>query len=302
MLFLFLVLHTFADQFVYRFYDDGGETGYLEKCETYSESHSLYSSSKKKLKGANTKAHFLGSVSESGELLTFTDYFYSDKDACNQGLKKARAWFDKEYSAKPKSLKPEELINKDKHSLYGAVYTVEFYGTPEFCKYDAISILRQDQRVFELKNLCGREIPRKGTQVLSSRNFSQIVKLGSKETDVYLRIFEEPANNLFKTTLISLSSKPSVAATIGEQGKFEDFDQDGLVDFLKPGGEGEPTGKTRSYDPYLVYRQTKENVSFVFDEKLSRRYSEQNKFEWHGPKYDEAIQVDKNGKALSKSK
>jgi hypothetical protein len=81
----------------------------------------------------------------------------------------------------------------------------------------------------------------------------------------------------------------------------KDYNRDDLLDILKEGGRGEPIEVNNfSYDPYLVYSQinNKDSTEFKIDESLSRDWSLENKFEWHGPKYGEKTRVDKNGKLI----
>jgi hypothetical protein len=82
---------------------------------------------------------------------------------------------------------------------------------------------------------------------------------------------------------------------------FKDYDGDGTFDILSLGGRGEPrTANQFSYDPFLIYKGVKgsNGTEFKLDEKLSQKWSLENKFEWHGSSYSESIIVDRNGKMI----
>ncbi|MGZ3694401.1 MAG: hypothetical protein ACXWQO_09470 [Bdellovibrionota bacterium] len=93
-----------------------------------------------------------------------------------------------------------------------------------------------------------------------------------------------------------------VFQAILQKGEIRDYDGDGKFDILSRGGMGEPTGKSASYDPFLVYRQMEKDgvITFKKDEELSKKWSAENTFEWHGIKYDSDLRVDEHGKLISK--
>lgn len=152
-------------------------------------------------------------------------------------------------------------------------------------------------KICSLKDRCGRQIKERGPSVVSEGKWVKAVKLGSNPKDVYLYFLEEPSNYLFQTLLLTTDEKMSVAFSGKISGKFQDFDGDGQIDLLKVGGRREPTGAAFSYDPYLVYLQTKRDgkLDFKLDEVRSKEFSAANQFEWHGPKYDAAIRVNARG-------
>jgi hypothetical protein len=81
----------------------------------------------------------------------------------------------------------------------------------------------------------------------------------------------------------------------------KDYDGDGFFDLLEEGGKGEPTSDNNfSYDPYLVYQQVNKGKlrEFRINEKLSRKWSEENRYYWHGSKYNEKLRVDKSGEPI----
>jgi hypothetical protein len=81
-----------------------------------------------------------------------------------------------------------------------------------------------------------------------------------------------------------------------------DYDQDGLKDILVKGGSGEPfSNEVFSYDPYLILKQKNSRgvITFSIDEEMSKKWSKDNHYEWHGKNYDEKIKVNKDGKLIS---
>lgn len=197
-------------------------------------------------------------------------------------------------AAKPEVLKVETL------KLGSSKFVVTFFGPAEFCDYSGLSIQKDGKKVLSLEKRCGREVKQHGPSVVADGKWVKIVKLGPSPADVYLCFSEEPSNYVYRTTLVTTGDKPLVAFSGEITGNFRDFNGDGLFDLLKDGGHGEPTGKSLSYDPYLVFVQKKagDKTDFKLNEDLSKKFSAENNFEWHGPKYDESIQVDGRGKPV----
>ncbi|MGZ3698180.1 MAG: hypothetical protein ACXWPM_12055 [Bdellovibrionota bacterium] len=80
--------------------------------------------------------------------------------------------------------------------------------------------------------------------------------------------------------------------------KLRDYNDDGLLDLVLEGGHGEDRGQDlKSYDPYLVYTAQIRGgrLHYELDEKLSEKWSGENHFQWHGPKYDGKIHVHGDG-------
>lgn len=204
------------------------------------------------------------------------------------------------FAISAQAAKPKSLF-KEKHNAVGEFFQIEFFGHAEFCEYDSIEIARNEKSVLKLKNRCGRKVTDTGPQIVSSAKYSQVVVLGPNHLrDTYFSFSEEQGNYNYVTTLVPALA-PKAPISISEIGHFQDFDNDGLLDLVKSGGGGHPTGNDRfSYDPYLVLKQTKvkDKVSFVADEALSKKLSQEKKFEWHGLKATEKIQVNKSGKIV----
>jgi len=111
------------------------------------------------------------------------------------------------------------------------------------------------------------------------------------------------ASNPDELILIDLSlKKPKVVFRKSEFFKeVRDYNGDGLYDLIKPGGNGESSDNdSYAYSPYLIYKQSRKNgqAHFELDEALSKKYSQENKFEWRGPTYDSKILVRKNGELV----
>jgi len=103
--------------------------------------------------------------------------------------------------------------------------------------------------------------------------------------------------------LIDLSlKKPKVIFRKSEFFKeVRDYNGDGLYDLIKPGGNGEShDSDSYAYSPYLIYKQSRKNgeAHFELDEKLSKKFSQESKFEWRGPNYDSKILVRKTGELV----
>jgi hypothetical protein len=158
-----------------------------------------------------------------------------------------------------------------------------------------VALYKEKEKIGEWKS---RSVDRERDKPVS------VIKLSANEDREYLLFVEEPEMYAIRSWIVGLNTqgKAEQIYTGPARGKLEDFDHDGLFDFLKSGGAGEPTGPDRgSYDPYLVYRQKREGkiIRFEIDEALSKKYSQSAGFEWHGPKYNEKIQVHpKTGKTV----
>ncbi len=190
-----------------------------------------------------------------------------------------------------------ELLETEKFKSGKISYEAQFFGPAEFCDYDHIVLKKGKKDILTLKKKCGRETKEKGRHVLGGGKWIQVLKLGPAVTDIYLYILEESSSYNFKTTLIQFQKNPSVIYSGPISGRFEDRNKDKLLDLVKAGGHGEPTGPSSAYDPYLVYVQVKKGkkLNFTLDEELSKEFSTQNNYEWHGAKYDENLQVDDHG-------
>lgn len=131
-----------------------------------------------------------------------------------------------------------------------------------------------------------------------------VIKLSTKEDNEFLLFTEEPEMYSLRSWIVGINPQGRAEQIyLGPaRGKLEDFDQDGLLDFLKSGRAGEPTSdENGSYDPYLVYRQKREGngIRFEIDEGFSKKYSLSMGYEWHGSKYNEKIIVNqKTGKIV----
>lgn len=190
-----------------------------------------------------------------------------------------------------------DLLMTETLTVGSSKFVVRFYGPAEFCEYDSFSIEKNGKKVFSLKDRCGRQIKERGPSVVAEGKWVKAVKLGSHSSDIYLHFLEEPTNYVFQTLLLTTDEKISVAFSGKISGEFQDFNGDGQLDLVKQGGRGEPTGAAFSYDPYLVYLQTKKagKVDFKLNEVRSKEFSTANQFEWHGTKYDATIRVDARG-------
>ncbi len=131
-----------------------------------------------------------------------------------------------------------------------------------------------------------------------------VIKLSTKEDTEYLLLYEEPAMYSYASWIVGINQQGKAEQIYSgpARGKLEDYDQDGLLDFLKSGGHGEPTSdENGSYDPYLVYKQKRDtkSIEFEIDEELSKKFSQLNGYAWHGKMYNEQITVNqKTGKLV----
>ncbi len=156
---------------------------------------------------------------------------------------------------------------------------------------------------------------KKYTDLTGDKIFLTALDEGGSQLGQYLHLYK--MNNETYFLLLMSQSRPdnkvriiqiesTDAKVIFQENSFTfhqmiDFDKDGLLDLLKKGGRGEPVSTTHSsYDPYLVYKSYKKGKWYTFklDEKLSQKWSKENKFLWHGPKYNGNIRVDKSGTTL----
>lgn len=158
-----------------------------------------------------------------------------------------------------------------------------------------VRLLKEKKEIAEWKNRELRTDTRKNVSV---------IKLSTKEDTEYLLFDEEHEMYAYRSWIVGINEQGKVEQIYSgpARGKLEDFDQDGLLDFLKSGGNGEPTSiENGSYDPYLVYKQKRDakGIKFEIDEALSKKYSQSNGYDWHGKKYDEKITVNqKTGKIV----
>jgi hypothetical protein len=199
----------------------------------------------------------------------------------------------------PKNPAQMKVLSKEPVKLNGENYTLVFKGYGEFCDYDQVDVLKAGKKIASLKKRCGRESKLKGDYVLSQGKFSSIVKIGPSNDDIYIYLFEEPSNYVYKTSLFQIKDG-QIKQTYSDKvyGSFSDRTGDGYLDITKEGGHGEPSGDdVNSYDPYLVYVQSKrgDSLKFTLDESLSKKLSLENDFEWHGKAYDEKIKVNSKG-------
>lgn len=187
------------------------------------------------------------------------------------------------------------------------IYLPEDWNDPGH--FSELNIFKGQLRVFTLKAMSGEKISQSvdkfpaGTKSLGE--YMKVVPLtkdhqekalflsnwvgGSDDNEIIILGIDHKSN-------VYLSFKESVHLA-----KIADFDGDGKYDLLKKGGRGEPS-RGRSYDPYLVYKQVVRDgvIAFVLDEELSKKWSAQNQFEWHGPEYNEKLDVDEHGKIIKK--
>lgn len=148
---------------------------------------------------------------------------------------------------------------------------------------------------------CMRSVVSAGEKRLKNA-FLSIVRIDGGTID-YLYCVEEIDMYSYQGLLIGPGEKGKFKIIYSgpARGSLEDYNGDGLMDFMKTGGIGEPVSDTTgAYDPYLVFKQVRDGkeITFKIDEALSEKFSNSKGFQWHGSKYSEAIIVDNTGKSV----
>jgi hypothetical protein len=210
----------------------------------------------------------------------------------------------------PKAEAPKAEAQKEKQvakesfwlEKKGPSTNVELF-VPDVADWDGgayeVARFTQGKTGTELKLPYGRALEVKVPKgvIIKHTKYVDLIALDSKGTRRAL-VFERlsppgPAEYVF----VALDKKGSLiemARVSGQIARITDYDHDGSNDILMKGGIAEPG----AYAPYLVFRQaqTTGTQKFELDEQLSKRWSAENHYEWHGSKYREDIVVDEHGK------
>jgi hypothetical protein len=175
--------------------------------------------------------------------------------------------------------------------------------------YTKATITFDGKTLFSLKDLQASSLVNVGEFPSGTKSMGKYLKVfpaGVKSKSQFILALSNWIGGSGDDELILVSLKENTAKlSFRESTKIaaiKDFDGDGYFDLLKTGGRGEPTAENNySYDPFLVYLQVQSGnkIKFKLDEALSKKWSEENNFHWHGMKYDEKIRVDKSGNMAS---
>ncbi|MGZ3790115.1 MAG: hypothetical protein ACXVLQ_16385 [Bacteriovorax sp.] len=177
-------------------------------------------------------------------------------------------------------------------------------------EFTSLKIIKGNEVIFSIANLQGSKLKSVLAFPAGTKSLGQYLKtipVSTKSDNAqYFLAFSNwvggSSDDEFVLLKMSGNNKPKeVFHQSIEVASIKDYNGDGLLDILKTGGRGEPVANNNfSYDPYLVYLQiaNSNSTEFKIDENLSKSWSLENKFEWHGSKYEEKIRVDKNGKVM----
>lgn len=206
----------------------------------------------------------------------------------------------------------EEMQTIFKTQLAGAKNTALLLERPtswddpgDFTK---VTLMKKNKKVFEQDNMqaikfSGRLVFPESAQILGE-NFAYLMPSGTK-SKLQLLVYQNWTGGSSPDSLIFVdinSKKPKIIMNQSHYfSEIRDYNSDGLFDLLVEGGNGEPSSSNRfSYSPYLVYQQSVKNnkISFKLNTELSKKWSEENNFQWHGPEYDSKIVVNHKGELV----
>lgn len=173
--------------------------------------------------------------------------------------------------------------------------------------YTTLTLSENGKKIFSLKNLHAGKISSVGSFPEATESYGEYLKmipLDSKATVRGLVLANWVGGAQQDQFIIIVMDDKGVPYTALRKSLYistlKDYDDDGKIDILVHGGSGEPVGEGLfSYDPYLVYKQKNKanKVTFEIDEGLSKKWSQENHYEWHGSKYSEKILVNEKGEA-----